>query len=235
MLSKAEFGVLVVLAAEQSATQRVVAEKTGVSLGSVNKIVKRLRETGRLDQRGRLTAVGRSALEPYRVCGAVALAAGVASRFAPLSFERPRAMFEVRGEVLVERLIRQLKENGIDDITVVVGYMKEAFFYLEDEFGVKIVVNEEYATRNNSYSLWCARDGLSNAYVCSADQYYSCNIFEPYVFESYCSAVQNPGDFGGLVLTLDKKGYVTDLSMGGHDALCMQGPVYFDHDFLIGS
>lgn len=73
-----------------------------------------------------------------------------------IGIEKPRAMFEVRGEVLIERLIRQLKEAGIDDITVVVGYMKEAFFYLEDSFGVSIVVNDEYATRNNNYSLWCA-------------------------------------------------------------------------------
>ena len=61
----------------------------------------------------------------------------------------PRRCSEVQGEILIERLIRQLKEAGIDDITVVVGYMKESFFYLEDKFGVKIAVSNDYSKRNN--------------------------------------------------------------------------------------
>lgn len=228
VLSRSDFDVLTAAEAKRAKTQRAVAEKADMSLGAVNKAVKRLREFGYLDCSGCVTDAGRSALEPYRVRSAVILAAGAASRFAPLSFERPRAMFEVRGEVLVERLIRQIREAGINDITVVVGYMKEAFFYLEDEFGVEIEVNDEYANRNNSYSLWCARDKLSNTYVCPADQYYSRNIFEPYVYESCCTAVQTVGDFDGLVLTLDKKGYVVDIAAGGRDSLRMQGPVYLD-------
>lgn len=228
VLSKAEFDVLLAFAVGRSETQRAVAEETGMSLGAVNKTVKRLRESGYLDRSGCVTDAGRSVLEPYRVHSAVILAAGAASRFAPLSFERPRAMFEVRGEVLIERLIRQIREAGVDDITVVVGYMKESFFYLEDELDVNIVVNDEYANRNNSYSLWCARDKLSNTYVCPADQYYSRNVFKPYVYESCCTAVQTAGDFDGLVLALDKRGYVAGIAAGGRDSLRMQGPVYLN-------
>ena len=61
---------------------------------------------------------------------AVIMAAGTASRFAPLSYERPKGLLEVKGEVLIERQIRQLKEAGVDDITVVVGYKAEMFEYL---------------------------------------------------------------------------------------------------------
>ncbi len=46
----------------------------------------------------------------YRVDNAVIMAAGTASRFAPLSYERPKALIEVRGEILIERQIRQLQE-----------------------------------------------------------------------------------------------------------------------------
>ena len=61
---------------------------------------------------------------------AVIMAAGTASRFAPLSYERPKALIEVRGEVLIERQIRQLRDAGIDDVIIVTGYMKDRFGYL---------------------------------------------------------------------------------------------------------
>ncbi|MBQ1982979.1 MAG: NTP transferase domain-containing protein, partial [Clostridia bacterium] len=49
----------------------------------------------------------------YQVDNAVIMAAGTASRFAPLSYERPKALISVKGEVLIERQIRQLKEAGV--------------------------------------------------------------------------------------------------------------------------
>ena len=56
---------------------------------------------------------------------AIIMAAGTASRFAPLSFEKPKALIEVKGEILIERQIHQLKEAGISEIIIVVGYKKE--------------------------------------------------------------------------------------------------------------
>ena len=49
----------------------------------------------------------------YKVDNAIIMAAGTASRFAPLSFEKPKALIEVRGEVLIERQIKQgTKKNS---------------------------------------------------------------------------------------------------------------------------
>lgn len=232
VLSRVEFGVLTRLLREKTATQRALAKELGVSLGSLNNAMKQLRGRGFVSQACGVTEQGCQELEKHRVSSAVILAAGTASRFAPLSFEKPRAMFEVRGEVLIERLIRQLKEAGVTDITVVVGYMKEAFFYLEDAFDVHIVVNDEYATRNNNYSLWCGlRSGggrFSGTYICPADQYYSQNIFESYVLESYCGAVYCTDEFDGHVLTIDARNRVTGVRPGGCDALRMQGPACLD-------
>ncbi len=69
----------------------------------------------------------------YSVDNAVIMAAGLSSRLAPLSYEKPKALFEVRGEILIERQIRQLRETGIGDIVVVVGYKKEQFYYLREK------------------------------------------------------------------------------------------------------
>ena len=62
---------------------------------------------------------------------AIILAAGTASRFVPLSAEFPKGLLEVKGEILIERQIRQLREAGVRDITLVLGYKAEMFSYLE--------------------------------------------------------------------------------------------------------
>ena len=63
----------------------------------------------------------------YKVDNAIIMAAGVSSRFAPLSYETPKAVTNVRGEILIERQIRQLHEAGIRDIYIIVGYKAEQF------------------------------------------------------------------------------------------------------------
>ena len=85
-----------------------------------------------------------------KINNAIIMAAGVSSRFAPLSYEKPKALITVNGEVLIERQIRQLREVGINEIVVVVGHKKEQFYYLKEKFGVIIVENPEYNTRNNN-------------------------------------------------------------------------------------
>lgn len=231
MLNRYQFEVLRACALDSEQTQREIAAEAGVSLGSVNKAFRELANRGLVDSGHHLTPEGESALVPYRVDNAIILAAGPATRFAPLSFEKPKAMFEVRGEVLIERAIRQLREAGIGDVTVVVGYMKEAFFYLEDEFGVRVVVNPEYAQRNNHSSLWAAKEFLGNTYVLSSDQYYARNVFSPYNFCPYCSAGFSAGHTDEQVLVLDNKDRVVGLEQGGEEAYFMQGPAYFDREF----
>ena len=56
----------------------------------------------------------------YNVDNAVIMAAGTSSRFAPLSFELPKALIAVKGEILIERQIKQLQQAGIKEIYIVV-------------------------------------------------------------------------------------------------------------------
>lgn len=174
-LSQREFAVLLALFEGGIASQRDLAARADVSLGTANAIIGKLREAGLADAFA-ITEAGLEALAPYKVENAIIMAAGMSSRFVPLSYEKPKGVLRVRGEVLIERQIRQLQEAGITDITVVVGYMKEAFFYLEDAFGVKIRVNEHYAQRNNNSTLMLAREQLGNTYICSSDDYFTENV-----------------------------------------------------------
>lgn len=229
-ISKSEFKVLAALKAGGVRSQRALAERTALSLGTVNGTCRALAERG-LAAGFEVTSRGEEALAPYRVDNAVIMAAGLSSRFAPLSYERPKGVLTVRGEVLIERQIRQLKEAGIDDITVVVGYMKEAFFYLEDKFGVKICVNEEYASRNNNSTLMLVRERLGNTYICSSDDYFTENVFEPYVYEAYYSGVFFEGETDEYAMETGAGGRIVKVARGGRDAWCMLGHVYFDRAF----
>ena len=100
---------------------------------------------------------------------AVILAAGYGMRMVPINTETPKGLLEVNGEVLIERTIRQLHEVGIYEIYVVVGFMKERYEYLIDDFGVELVVNEEYTTKNNLYSVKKVLNHLSNTYIIPCD------------------------------------------------------------------
>ena len=72
-------------------------------------------------------------LKSYKVENAVILAAGLSKRFLPISEYCPKGLTKVKGEILIERQIRQLQEAGIKEIYVVVGYKKELFFYLKEK------------------------------------------------------------------------------------------------------
>ena len=149
-----------------------------------NKLVK----TGYIEKEsGSITKTGLEALEPYRVNNAVILAAGASTRFIPLSLEQPKGLFEVKGERLIERQIKQLQDAGIKNITVVLGYKKEMFYYLEDKYGVKFIINDSFNIKNNIESLYLARKELKNTYICVSDSYYIENPFNQFEYHTFYS------------------------------------------------
>lgn len=230
MLSKRQFEVLNQFRANPGKSQRLIAETTSLSLGTVNTAIKELGAAGFIDN-GTVTPAGFEALHPYKVENAVIMAAGLSSRFAPISYEKPKGLLRVRGEVLIERQIEQLNEAGIHNITIVVGYKKEYFFYLENKYGVSIVINPEYATRNNHASLMLVRERLGNTYVCSSDDYFSINPFEPYVYEAYYAAQFAEGHTEEWCLEVGAHNRIKGVHIGGENAWYMLGHVYFDRAF----
>lgn len=159
------------------------------------------------------------------------MAAGTSSRFVPLSAERPKGLVEVKGEVLIERQICQLKEADIDDITLIVGYKAEMFAYLHDKHGVSLVFNEDFAMYNNTSSLIRVIDKLDNTFICSSDNYFPRNVFIKDSADSYYSALYAEGETNEYCLTTNEEDYITNVKVGGHDAWYMVGHVFFNHEF----
>lgn len=170
-------------------------------------------------------------LKENNVDNAIIMAAGLSSRFAPLSFEKPKGLLEVKGEILIERQIRQLQEAGIKDITIVVGYKKEMFYYLKDKFNVDIVINNEYNIRNNNSTLYAVKERLKNTYICSSDNYFTNNVFESYVPESYYSAVYEEGYTDEYCITTDDNDIINKVTVGGSNSWVMLGHAYFSKNF----
>lgn len=162
---------------------------------------------------------------------AIIMAAGTASRFVPLSLERPKGLLEVKGEILIERQIRQLKEASVEDISIVVGYKAEMFEYLKDKYGVNIVLNEDYYRFNNTSSIIRVLDKLHNTYVCSSDNYFPKNVFAEAPTQSYYSALYAEGKTEEYCLTTNSDDEITDVSVGGQDSWYMVGHVFFAEDF----
>ncbi len=166
-----------------------------------------------------------------KVKNAVIMAAGTSSRFAPLSYEKPKALIRVKGEVLIERQIMQLQEAGIRDIYIVTGYKANMFDYLKEKFNVYLRYNHEYDVRNNNSSIKVVEDIIGDTYICSADNYFSKNPFSSYEDCGYYAAVYSEGPTKEWCLSEDLHGYIDKVHIGGKHCWYMLGHTFWDKTF----
>lgn len=178
-----ELDILNAIRKNPKVNQREIANQSGYSLGFVNRVVKELQEEKWLSPTGELSKKAKTFIKENQPQRAIILAAGFGMRMVPINTEIPKGLMEVKGEVLIERMIRHLHEVGITDIQVVVGFMKERYEYLIDEFQVKLVVNSEYQVKNNLHSLSKIKSSLEKTYIIPCDIWSEENPFsdfEPY-------------------------------------------------------
>lgn len=111
---------------------------------------------------------------------ALILAAGFGSRLAPITNSVPKSLVPVNGKPILFKQIENLMENGITDITVISGYMAEV---LEREVhsrypAVEIIESTDYATTNNMYSAYLAKDhfGGESFLMMNADVFFDASV-----------------------------------------------------------
>jgi choline kinase len=104
-----------------------------------------------------------------KITTAVLLAAGTGSRLQPLTNDMPKCLTEVSGTSILERLTHCLSYHGFRRLIVVVGHMDDCIrrFLGNSINGLTIdyIVNPQYMTTNNIYSLWLARKAIREAFL----------------------------------------------------------------------
>lgn len=192
---------------------------------------KNLIKKGLIDQNKEITLKGIQKLEPYKVDNAVILAAGAATRFVPLSMEKPKGLYKVRKECIIERQIKQLLSAGINDITLVLGYKKEMFFYLKDKYNVKFIFNDEYNTKNNTYSLFLAKNELRNTYICSSDDYFVNNPFQRYEYASFYAGYYTDKKTNEMYVNVNNNHQITNMAKGQPNGNILLGQSFWTRAF----
>jgi len=232
-MKKIEFCVLRCMAeAKARLSVEEISSIVGYPYAEVEATVGELQERGLADSSYNVTPQGEQQLAPFQVDNAVILAAGMSTRFAPFSFERPKGLTVVKGEVLIERQIRQLKEAGVKEIILVLGHMMEKFLYLADKYDAKIVVNSEYKHKNTHSSVYFAREYLKNTYVCCADNYFPESVFHKYEYHSLYSVLYMEGEWPGeRGVTTDSTGLIVETQRPAVNQWVMNGFAYYNKEF----
>lgn len=226
-LTKKEFDVLVTLEkSNMPLSQRELADKTAMSLGTVNRTVKDLSEKGLIEE-GEISSKGLKVLEPYRVKRAVFIAAGFGSRLVPITFNTPKPLVRVHGQRIIDGLLDACIAAGIEDIVIVRGYLGDQFDQLLYKYPmIKFLENPVYNEANNISSALVARYMLGNAYVFEADLV----ISNPAIITKY----QYQSNFLGIKMKRSddwcfdtKDGIITAQKVGGLDTYQMVGISYW--------
>lgn len=199
------------------------------SLEEVTELIESLEMKGYIYD-GKVTAAAMGEIAALKVNNAVILAAGGSDISAKSVYSMPKGLFMKNGETLIERQIRQLREAGIKDITVVVGYKQELYFFLQDKWDVNLEINPDLK-KNNIYSLYIARNHLNSTYICNCDNYFEENPFSEYEYNAYHATVYKEDAHNELIVRKNSFGRILEVYSGTKSGECIYGHAYIDKEF----
>lgn len=163
---------------------------------------------------------------------AVILAAGLGSRFKDMTKDTPKALLPINKRPNIERNIEYLIEAGIEEIIIVVGYLKEKFYYLEDKYKeVKLIENPKYKTYNNMNSFYIAKEYLSDSLILESDIVILKNIFKDFKFD-YSTYIIVTRKIDGVewVPVMNEDGFVVDMDITDKKLPSLGGISYWKKD-----
>ncbi len=167
---------------------------------------------------------------------AILMAAGMGTRMRPLTENMPKPLIKVHGKPMIETVIDGLRDKGVQNFLVVVGYLGEQFSYLEQKYdNLKIVVNKDYKTINNISSIHAVAEELiesqDDVFICEADLYVSDdNLFTPKLTHSCYFGKMVEGHSDDWVFDTDMNGRITRVGKVGDDRFNMVGVSWFQKD-----
>lgn len=234
-LEPLEFDILVYIESHQSEkiTQAKLSQVHNAALGTINKKIALLKNLGFIEEKKKnyqVTAAGYEYLEPYRVKRAILIAAGFGSRLIPITLNTPKPLVRVKNKKIIETLLDALIDKGIEDITIVRGYLGEQFDLLKTKYpNLKLVYNEEYNTANNISSALRVKELFGGAYVMEADLF----LMNPELirkYECYSNYLGVPVERTDDWRFIMKRGRITGMKIGGENCYQMVGISYWSDE-----
>lgn len=112
-MNKIQSDVILYLNKNRYTNQRDLSQTLCCSLGKINKELSFLADNGYIDDNANLTSKSKDLIKSSLPKNAIILAAGFGMRMVPINMDIPKALIEIKGEPLIERLIQQLHQAGI--------------------------------------------------------------------------------------------------------------------------
>lgn len=231
-MNKSEFDLLTLIYKNKKTRLEDLSKVTRTPLARITQIVEKLKDDGILSESRKkeisISEKGELRLEPYRVRKMLIIAAGFGSRLVPVTLNTPKPLIRVNGTRIIDTILDASLAAGIEDITIVRGYLSEQFDQLLYKYpNLKFVYNPYFNEANNISSLYISSSQVDaeNMYIAEADLLISNpSIIEKYQWSSnYLGVPVKRTDDWCFTVSSDKDSKIQSLSVGGYDCYHMFG------------
>ena len=151
---------------------------------------------------------------------ALMLAAGMGKRLGKYTNNNTKCMVEVAGKKLIDRAIEAVEEAGINKMILVVGYEGQNLIdyikanYADSQMQFEFIYNKDYATSNNIYSFYLAKDYVvkDDTVLLESDLIYDKSLIKKMMavkHKNLVAVARYKSWMDGTVVTCDDEGHIT--------------------------